>query len=488
MRPIQESSRIHFGTDGWRAEIAEQFTFANVAIVTHAIARYIVERFGHDKPVVVGYDLRFRAEDFAHHAATILSEYGLTVLLATSWHPTPPIAYAALHQNTAGAFMFTASHNPAEYLGIKFIPEYAGPAMPDITDKIIENVRHLEDTPDDRHSPGNQALGQILDFDPRPDYIAFLKTLVQFDKIKTLSGTKVLYDPIHGTGQGYVDVLLRDCGVHVDTLRMGRDVLFAGVMPEPKSEFLEVLKQRVPAEAYACGLSNDGDADRFGVVEETGQFISANDMVALMFRHLYKNRGFRGAAARSVATSMLIDRLAESYGDVEIIETPVGFKWLGKAMREQDVIIAGEESGGFSILGNIPEKDGILANLLILEMLAYEKKPLSHIVSDMKAEAGLSFWNTYENHKLEEAQKRHIVAELKRLQVGASFSEGLTITQVDHRDGVKLYFGQYDWLVVRPSGTEPMLRLYFEATDEGRLKAIQTAMAKKLVTDVAVAV
>ncbi len=467
---------IKFGTDGWRAVIAEQFTFDNVEIVTRAIAQYILGRFGTARHVVIGYDLRFLAEKFAHHAANILTEYGLDVEFSDTWHPTPVIAYVAKEHESAGAMMFTASHNPPEYLGIKFIPEYAGPALPDITDKIIANVRYFEAHPDEVVPPSNVSQpGTIQTIHPREEYVLFLRTLVNFDVLKKAQGLKILYDPMHGAGQGYIDSLLKDCGIHVDTLHTGRDPLFGGTMPEPKEEYLTELIHRVKTEGYNLGLSSDGDADRFGVVDETGHFLTANELVPMMFRHLYKNKGYRGVVVRSLATSKLLDRLAEVYGDVKVIETPVGFKWIGQAMREENVIIGGEESGGFSILGHIPEKDGVLADLLIVEMMAYEGKPISEIYADTLKDAGMRFFNYAQNYHLPQSQKNEVVAMLKTLKPGQSFN-GLEIESVDHRDGVKLYFGPYAWITVRPSGTEPLLRAYLEATEQAKLDKIKLGL------------
>lgn len=475
-----QKAPIQFGTDGWRAVIAQQFTFDNVEIVTRAIAQYVLERFGTVKPVVVGYDLRFLADKFARHAAQILTEYGLNVEFADTWHPTPVIAYVAREHQTAGAMMFTASHNPPEYLGIKFIPEYAGPAMPEITDKIVANVRYFEAHPDEVKPPEMVASpGSIQTIHPRAEYIAFLKTLVQFETLQKAKGLKVLYDPMYGTGQGYVDTLLAECGVSITTIHAGHDPLFGGMMPEPKEEYLPELIRRVKTEGFTLGLASDGDADRFGVVDETGRFLTANEIVPTVFRHLYKNRGFRGVVVRSLATSKLLDRLAEVYGDVDVIETPVGFKWIGQAMRDNPVIIGGEESGGFSILGHIPEKDGVLANLLIVEMMACEGKPFSQIFEDTVREAGMRFYNDAENYHLPSVRKTEIVSQLKALQPGATFN-GLPIESCDQRDGVKLYFGTYDWLVVRPSGTEPLLRAYMEATDPERLQTIRQGLEKIL--------
>ena len=469
-----EKTQIKFGTDGWRAVIAQQFTFDNVEIVTRAIAEYVLECFGTERPVVIGYDLRFLADQFAHHAANVLAEYGLTVEIADTWYPTPLIAYIAKSHNTAGAMMFTASHNPPEYLGIKFIPEYAGPATPEITDKIVANVRRFEANAELVKPPANQTKGEIKTLRPRQEYDDFIRTLVNFDTLKKASNLKVLYDPMYGAGQGFVDDLLRQAGIQVTTMHDGRDPLFGGIMPEPKEDYLTEQIERVKAEKFDLGLSSDGDSDRFGVVDEKGRFLTANEVIPLVFRHLHKHRGFRGVVVRSLATSKLLDRMAE-LNDTQVVETAVGFKWIGQAMRDQDVIIGGEESGGFSILGHIPEKDGILANLLVVEMIAHEGKPLSQIYEEMMQEAGMRFHNLSENYHLTEDRKTDVVKRLRELKAGQELN-GVKIESIDLRDGVKLYFGPYDWLVVRPSGTEPLLRAYLESIDSEKLAKIKQGL------------
>lgn len=470
---------ITFGTDGWRSEIAQQFTFDNVALVTHAIARFVVDKYGTERPVVVGYDLRFLADQFALHAAQVLASYGLTVKLADTWYPTPPIAYAALALKTAGAMMFTASHNPPEYLGIKFIPEYAGPAMPDITNPIVANVRYLEANPEQIQPPAGVKAGPIERTSFRAMYEDYLGRFVKFDTLKQAKNIKVLFDPMYGASQGYTDALLRQCGVNVETIHNGHDPLFGGRMPEPKADLLPELISRVPQEGFSIGLASDGDGDRFGVVDETGQYLMANEILPLVFHHLYKNRGMRGAVVRSTATSKRIDCLAQAYGDVPIIETPVGFKWIGQAMRDQDVIIGGEESGGFSILGFIPEKDGILANLLLIEWLITEGKPLSVLKAEIEQEYGRTFYNEYLNYKLTNDQKQTVMNALKALGPGDSFG-GVPISLVDHKDGVKLLASEYDWLLVRASGTEPVVRMYLESTDESVFEALKAGFEQCL--------
>lgn len=472
---------IQFGTDGWRAIIAEQFTFDNAELVTRAIAQYIVNRFGTEKPVVVGHDLRFLADKFAHRSAEILTEYGLTVQMTDTWYPTPVVAYVAKYHDTAGAMMFTASHNPPEYLGIKFIPEYAGPALPDITDVLVENVRELELGPKETNNAWARFVKQgvtpqaIQSIAPRKEYEDFLANHIDFEKIRAAKPLKIMFDAMYGCAQGYVDGFLRELGHDVTSLHCEQRADFGGTMPEPIAQYLPEMVSRVAAEGYSYGLASDGDGDRFGVVDDKGNFVGANQMLPMVLRHLYKNKGIRGNVVRSLATSKLIDRLAEQYGDVDVIETPVGFKWMGKAMREQNIIVGGEESGGFSIQGHIPEKDGVLAALVITEMLVYENKPLSQIWADTVAEAGMEFHNFAKNFHISDAQKKSTVELLKSKKAGDSFA-GLTIDNIDTRDGVKFNFSKYVWLTVRPSGTEPVLRVYLEATDAATCQQLQTAV------------
>ena len=471
---------IKFGTDGWRAVIAEEFTFANAEIVTRAIAQYIIGRFGTSKPVVVGYDLRFLANKFAHRSAEILTEYGLKVEMTDTWYPTPVVAYVAKYHDTAGAMMFTASHNPPEYLGIKFIPEYAGPAMPDITDVIVANVAQIEADNSLGKKGANREItpSDITTISPRQEYCDAIEHLIDCQKIKEVAQSKplkIMFDPMYGCAQSYTDQLLEALGHKVEAIHNTHNPSFGGRMPEPIGKFLSELLSRVPAEKFDFGLASDGDGDRFGVVDNTGRFLGANEIIPMVFRHLYKNKGLRGNVVKSLATSNLVDRLAEIYGDVEVINTPVGFKWMGQVMREQDIIIGGEQSGGFSIQGHIPEKDGILAALVITEMLCYEQKSMSEIYDDMVKEAGMHFYVHEENFHVPDSQKKAIVDYLKQLKPGDNLA-GKAIASVDTRDGIKLVFSKYEWLCVRPSGTEPVLRTYMEASEEMVTKAFRQAI------------
>lgn len=443
---------IKFGTDGWRAVIAEQFTFANVERVAYAIGLFIKATYAHGKsaniPVLVGFDTRFMADKFADRAARVLVAMGLNVKVAQRDLPTPCIAWATQAETTGGALQFTASHNPPEYCGVKYIPPYAGPATSDITEKIVANLQLC---------PAHIALSTDapMTFDVSAPYMEALGGLVDLALIGR-SGLNVACDALYGTSRGYLDQMLVGAGLKVTTLHHFRDTLFGGGMPEPKPENLSELMRLVKKGKFDIGTACDGDSDRFAVVDEHGTFYTTNQLICLITRHLFKNRGMTGSIVRTVSTTHMLDHIGAKYG-LPVLETPVGFKYVGQLMREQDVLIGGEESGGISIKGHIPEKDGILGNLLLIEMLAYEKKPLSKIWRELKAEIGVSL------------EERGSVLHLNRMSEQLNMEHVWTaldksgLTKVDKSDGLKLYFDDGAWLLIRKSGTEPALRLYGES-------------------------
>lgn len=465
-------AQITFGTDGWRALIADTFTFDNVRLVTKAIGQYLDTAYPKDRPVLVGHDTRFLAPAFAEEAAKLLAADGRPVMMPESFVATPVIAQAAKDENTAGALMFTASHNPPNYLGIKYIPDYAGPATSEITDAIVTNVRALQ-------AHGMPAIGEpkapITRFDPKPKYVAAIKARLDLEKLAAFD-KPVACDPLYATAIGYMDVLLKALiKGPVTTIHDHRDVLFGGGMPEPSAKGLAELGEVVRSEGCALGLANDGDADRFGVLDDQGVYYTPNQIIALLARHLVKNRGQHGAIVRTVATTHLLDRLAAKYG-VPLVETPVGFKHVGSAMRAQPVLIGGEESGGLSVLGHIPEKDGILANLLVVEMLAYEQKPLSAIWSELIAEVGGCPANVRLDLRLSEAAKARL---LERLAAEPPAQVGdLAVREIKRIDGTKLLLANEAWMLVRPSGTEPLVRVYLEAGNADALEHLSQAAAQ----------
>lgn len=456
-------AKIKFGTDGWRAIVGEDFTKENVAIVTKAIAKYVLETFGIDKKIIIGYDPRNMADKFSLQCAEMLTNIGFDVLYSDEIVPTPVLAYNAKFLN-ACAIMFTASHNPPEYLGIKFIPDYAGPATSDITDKIVANLGQDVEV---------QRDGYFVTEDFQPDYNDHLEKLIDYNKIKSLK-TNIIYDGFYSASIGYFDKLLEKHGIKFETMNMFHDTNFGGGMPDPKPKYLQDLIEKVKAEPNSIGLANDGDADRFGVINENGEYVSPNEIIAILLMHLAKNKGYKGSIVKTVGASLLLNKVAEKLG-VEVIETAVGFKHVGEAMRKYNPIIGGEESGGLSIQGHIPEKDGLLANSLVLEAMAYENKSLVELQKDLYDFVGCRFYNDRVDKKLNNTEEIKPILEKAR---SLSSVGKYNIIKTDTKDGVKIYLDDNtSWILVRPSGTEPLLRIYFESDTPEKISELEKEIA-----------
>ena len=448
-------SEIKFGTDGWRAVVGKDFNEENVRTVTKAIGKYVFDNFGLDKKIIVGYDPRNMAFEFASQTANQLSEYGFEVLLSDKIIPTPVLAYNAKHLN-ACAVMFTASHNPPEYLGIKFIPDYAGPATSDITDELVYNLSLPFKS---------QGVGKVRNYNFSPDYFAHIEKIIDFEKIKNFD-KNIIFDGLYAASIGYFDKLLDNRGIKYDSLHMFHDVNFGGGMPEPKPKYLKELIEKVKLTPNSVGFANDGDSDRFGVINENGEYVSPNEIIAILLMHLRKYKNYSGSLVKTVGASLLLNKVAEKLG-VEVIETAVGFKHVGEAMRKYNPIIGGEESGGLSIQGHIPEKDGILANLLILEAMAYENKSLVDLQKELYDFVGCKFYNDRIDKRLDNVDEiKPILEEYKNKTKIGDFE----VKNIDTKDGVKLYFtDNASWILIRPSGTEPLLRIYFESDSKDKL-------------------
>lgn len=464
-------SKIKFGTDGWRDVVGEDFNAENVSLAVNAIGKYVFEAFGGNKKFLLGYDPRNMADVFSYQAAEILAGLGFEVLYSERIIPTPILAYNAKELN-ACALMFTASHNPPEYLGIKFIPDYAGPATSDITDKIVSFIGA---------SIEPFAKGKIEKTDFSKCYFEHLSSLINFEKIREYiknSGENVIFDGLYSASITYFSKLLSDyVKIPFKSLHMEYDVNFGGGMPEPKPKYLSELIELIKNSANAVGMANDGDGDRFGVINEKGEYVSPNEIIAILLMHLKENKGFEGPLVKTVGASLLLDRIAAKTG-VEIIETPVGFKHVGEAMRKFNPIIAGEESGGLSIKGHIPEKDGLLANLLILEAMAYYNSTLSSLQEKLYAIVGEHFYNDRIDLKLDSQDMvKNVLAKAKTLTSVGSYS----VKNIDTKDGAKLYLNDNSsWILVRPSGTEPLLRIYFESNNPENIEKLKEFILKVL--------
>jgi len=445
--------------------MCDAFTLENVRIVTQAIVDYVKSEGKQKSGLIIGYDTRFFAERFAEACASVLAGNGMPVYLVKRAMPTPITAYAIGAYGAAGAIMLTASHNPPEYNGIKFIPDYAGPATPEITKRIEESIGEIEVSKiPSVFLEGNELIHFI---DPVPSYINHLKTLVDFDLIKR-SGLKVVVDPMYGAGQGILKTLLEVAGCEVYPIHDCRDVLFGGFLPDPSFENLQELRTLVLKKKADLGLALDGDADRFGVVDSLGVYLSPNQVLTILCLHLLRARGFRGSLVRTVATTHSLDKIATEFG-AKIEETPVGFKYVGEIMRSEPVVLGGEESGGLSILGHIPEKDGLLADLLLAEIVAYQRKPLSHILEDIYREYGHHYSERLDVEYPQD-KKQVLLAELKTCPPPSI--AGLSIEEVVTKDGVKYVLSEGSWILIRPSGTEPLIRIYIESTSKEKFEEL----------------
>lgn len=442
-------ANIKFGTDGWRAVVGEDFVKENVEIVTNAIGKYVFDNFGVKKKILVGFDPRNMAHEFANSCANWLADSGFQVLISKDVIPTPVLAYNAKVLN-ACAIMFTASHNPPKYLGMKFIPDYAGPATDDITNQIVANLGQSG-------SWGNDGKCQEYDF--KPAYFEHIKQLIDFDKIRDIK-TKIVFDGLYSATIGYFDKLLDEFSIPYESIHMEHDPNFGGGMPEPKPKYLQELIEKVKSQPNAIGLSNDGDGDRFGVINEEGKWMCPNKIIAILLLYLNKEKHLQGPLVKTLGGSLLLDKVAQKLG-VDVIETAVGFKHVGEAMRKHDPIIGGEDSGGLSIKGHIPEKDGILANLLVLEAMSVKNKSLAELEEELYEFAGVRFFTDRIDLKLEdENQVKTALEKANGLQEVC----GLKVINRKTIDGVKLYLeDNTSWILVRPSGTEPLLRIYFES-------------------------
>lgn len=449
---------IKFGTDGWRAILDKDFTEENVKRTTLAIGKYVADNFGFSKPIIIGYDPRKMADEYSLLCAEILKDKGFTVFYSSRVVPTPVLAYNALVKN-ACAIMFTASHNPPEYLGMKFIPDYAGPATAEITDEIVSNL--------DKDYEKSANSGVLHKVDLAPKYYEHLNSLIDFEVFKNLK-TNIIFDGLYSASIGYFDEILKNKGIKFDSMHMFHDTNFGGGMPDPKPRFLKELIEKIKNSKNTIGLANDGDADRFGVVNENGEYVSPNEIIAILLKHLIE-RGFEGAVVKTVGSSLLIDCVAKKLG-VEVIETAVGFKHVGEAMRKNKVIIGGEESGGLSILGHIPEKDGLVANLLILEAMAASGKSLVELQKELYDLAGAKFYTDRIDLKLDNQEEiKPILAKAKEIKEIGEYK----VTSIDTKDGVKLMLGDKTKILVRPSGTEPLLRIYFETDSVEKLEELK---------------
>lgn len=461
--------RITFGTSGWRGIFCEDFTFENVKIVTQAIADHLQAAGTAGRGVVVGHDSRFMGERFARETARVLGGAGIKSFLCDRDTPTPVIAFEILRRRAAAGINFTASHNPPEYNGLKFSPASGGPALPETTRDIENRANAMLGEICYREIPLDEAFraGLVEEIDPREPYFAAMRKLIDFQAIAR-SGMTIAVNPMYGTGRGYLDALLREAGVEIVTLNDHRDPYFGGLPPEPSASHIGDFIKLIRSDArIALGLATDGDADRYGIVDHDGGYIEPNYVLALLYDYLVRVKGKSGDIARSVATSHFVDAVARYHGQ-QVLETPVGFKFIGEYISQNRILIGGEESAGLTVRGHVPDKDGILTCLLVAEMVAVEGKSLSQLLADLYRRVG-EFHTRRENI--------HLTPELED-GYGAKAANppgeiaGKPVEQVITIDGVKLLLSDGSWVLFRKSGTEPVVRVYAEARSAGELEQL----------------
>jgi phosphomannomutase len=456
---------IKFGTDGWRAIIADEFTFENVRRAAQATAEYFKTVEGHERAVFVGFDVRFQSKAFARAAAEVLAANDLRVVMLDRPYPTPYVSFEVRRRGFAGGVMITASHNPPAFNGFKVKAHFGGSATPAITATIEANLAQAK--------PRDYTGQPIETVAPESYYFDHLKSLVDWDRIAK-SGLKVIVDSMHGCGGYILEQLLRDTSCKVQTIRGNPDPLFGGINPEPMMPQLEPLGEAVRKTGSHVGLATDGDADRLGIVDETGQYVNTLQTLSLLLLHVYRTKGWRGAVARTFSQSLLIPRIASKFG-LELFERPIGFKNIGELMLERELLIGGEESGGIGLSRHLPERDGIFINLLFLDMLAASGKSCTELIRDMWREFGEFHYDRRDLH-VPIAAGNAVVARWKN-DPPPDFA-GRRVRDVGKLDGSKVFLDNDSWILFRQSGTEPLLRVYCEAPTPTAVGEIMAAGLK----------
>ena len=461
--------QIKFGTDGWRGVIARDFTFDNLSLVAQATMDYLNRAGLGDKLLVIGYDRRFLSRDFARRVAEVAVGNGIQVRLTDGYAPTPAVSWA-VHEMGAGAgVMITASHNPPEYNGFKVKEAYGGSARP-ATTKVLEEIVAYNVANGRRvvECPYDEALrkGMIQLFDPCENYFHQINRYVDLGLIAK-AGIKAVVDPMYGAGSGFIPRLLNG----VDEIHNSENPSFGGLAPEPIAENLQELSALLKGGRYQVGLALDGDADRIGAVDETGEFFSSHCIFTVILRHLIEHKNLRGGVVKTVSTTRMIDLLAEKFG-LQLLETPIGFKHICELMLEKDILMGGEESGGLGVKGHIPERDGILMGLLLLEAMAVSGKGLRQLLNETMDEIGHFYYRRIDR-RIEDNAKKDLIERLTTQP--PSEIDGRAVAGTNFSDGFKFIFDNGDWLLIRPSGTEPVLRLYSEAASADQVDRLLRA-------------
>jgi phosphomannomutase len=468
---------IHFGTDGWRAVISDSFTFDNLRMVAQAIADAVASPYWNkngdtdSKKIIIGFDTRFLSDRFAGEVARVLAANGFSVLLSQSDAPTPAISYAVKHQHAVAGVMITASHNAPRYNGLKLKGAFGGSALPEQCRRVEVYINDNEEQtrgPNLMDYKKARAAGLIQKFNPLNAYFEHLRTLIHTDIIAE-NPQRFVVDAMYGSGRGVIKSFLQGTGCEIAEIRGEMNPGFGGVHPEPIAKYLGALSSAVSSGIGNFGVVTDGDADRIGAMDERGQFVDPHKIMALSLRYLVEKRGMSGAVVRTVSTTRMIDRLAKRYG-LKLYETPVGFNHIADYMMQEDVLIGGEESGGISFKGHIPEGDGPIMGLLLVEMIAESKKSLVELVDDLLEDVGAAHYERVDlrlGRPVAKAEMTEFLTKQAPAEIG-----GQHVDEISQRDGVKYIMADDSWLLIRPSGTEPVLRVYAEGRTPEMVKAL----------------
>jgi phosphomannomutase len=476
---------IRFGTDGWRAVVADDFTYANVRAVAQGVAAYLGSE---PRPVVVGHDSRYCAEQFAREVARVLVANGHRVILLDRVTPTPAVSWTITQQHAAGGVMVTASHNSAEFNGIKYKPDFGGSAPPEVVTEIERHTAHaLEAGVTEMTYDEAVATGRLQLIDPLPDYFVQLGRMVNLDALRG-HGLRVLHEAMYGAGAGLIARALDGGSTTVEELHGERNPGFGGMHPEPIDRYMPEAMQRMASGSFDLGIANDGDADRVGIIDETGRYVNQLQVMALFAMYLLEQRGMRGDIVRSITTSGMLDALGQRFG-VTVHELPVGFKYIGTKMMETDALLGGEESGGYAFRGHIPERDGILSGLMTASMIVDYGMPLSRILAHLEELVGP---HAYDRHDIRfprdgyEERKAEVYARMQQNEPSALAGSKVVRTRTD--DGFKFYMDDGSWVLMRMSGTEPLMRVYAEAATQARVEELIVALEQQSGVEAPVAV
>lgn len=470
-------SKIVFGTDGWRAVISREFTFENVRYVAAAAAEYF-EREGRGEPVTLGYDRRFLSREYAQEVAGVVTAKGLKIIMSDDVCPTPSLSLETFKRRTVGGFVITASHNPGEYNGIKIRGSFGGPVNPDVTRRIERRANALLErgkSPKVLTIEEARKAGLFQFFDPKKRYLDTICSFVDVARIKR-HRPRVVVDAMYGAGVGVLAPLLSGWGLEVSEIHGETNPSFGGLHPEPIGQNLGPLCEAVQEYKADVGFAFDGDADRVGVVDERGHWLTTQDVFALLLMHVHEDLKLSGEVVKTCSSTSMLDKLCDMYG-LLLHEVPVGFKWVCDLMLERDVLIGGEESGGYGVKGHIPERDAALAALYILQMLAMRKRRLSEMLQDLYQKVGYHVYRR-QDFRLKPKKMVEVLDRLRSKPV--KIIAGRAVERVLTIDGFKFFLGDGSWIMLRPSGTEPLFRVYVEGPSDEAVEEIMTKAKRQL--------